>query len=81
MVICPVSEPQVSEAPHVAQLPLHTRRQSRYNTSEPSKSEKQTLVAKSTAFARRLARLGDTRSECTEGAWTDTRLARTLRRV
>ena len=43
-----VSEPKVSEAPHVAQLPfVHV---SRTNTSEPSKSEKQTLVANSTAF-------------------------------
>ena len=47
MYICTLSEPQVSEAPHV---PLRTRHQSA-STSEPSKSKKQTLVTNSAAFA------------------------------
>ena len=42
---CMVSEPQVSDAPHVAQLSFRTC------TSQPSKSKKQTLEAKSRAFA------------------------------
>ena len=45
-----LSEPQVSEAPHVAQF-LFVHDVSRANTSEPSKSEKQALVTNSTAFA------------------------------
>jgi len=44
---------------------------SRANTSEPSKSEKQTLVANSMMV--RLARLLDL---CSEGTWTDTSLTR-----
>ena len=50
MYICTVSEPKVSEAPRTAQLPF-VHDVGRANTSEPSKSEKQTLVANSTAFA------------------------------
>ena len=48
MYICTLSKSQVSEAPHVARFPL---RIANTNTSEPSKSEKQTLVANCTAFA------------------------------
>ena len=42
-----------SEVPHIAHFPFIPNA----NTSEPAKSEKQTLVAKSTALTRHLARL------------------------
>ena len=45
-----LSEPQVSEVPHVAEF-LFVHDVSRANTSEPSKSEKQNLVVNSIAFA------------------------------
>ena len=60
MYVCMVSKPKGSEAPHIAQLPF-VYDGSHANTSKPSKSKKQNLVANSTAFAGRLARLDDTR--------------------
>jgi len=52
-----LSKSQVSEALHGHDLPFIPD-VSRANTTEPSKSEKQTLVA---AFAWHFTRLGDTR--------------------
>ena len=71
MYIGTLSKSQVSEVPHVARFPLRTWRQ----YSEPSKSEKQTLVANSTAFAWHLARLAILHL-CTEGTWKETSLTR-----
>ena len=48
--ICTLSKAQVPGALHVAQFPLCAQCQSCTITSEPSKSEKQTLLANSTAF-------------------------------
>ena len=59
MYIYKLSKLQVSEVLHVAQFPF-VPDVSCTITSKPLKSEKQTLVANSTAFARRIARLGDT---------------------
>ena len=58
-----------SEALHIAHFPFVPNA----NTSEPAKSEKQTLVAKSTALTRHLARLAIL-DLCTKGSWTDTSL-------
>ena len=60
-----------SEAPHIAHFPFILDA----NTSEPVKCEKLTLVAKSTALTRHLARLAIL-DLCTEGTWTDTSLTR-----
>ena len=60
-----------SEARHIAQFPFIPDA----NTSEPAKSEKQTLVAKSTTLTRHCARLAIL-DLCTKGTWTDTSLTR-----
>ena len=59
MYICMLSEPQVSDCHRLHNFSfVHDIR--RANISEPSKSEKKTLVANSTTFAWRLVRLGNT---------------------
>ena len=53
-----LSESQVSKMRHLHNFPF-VHDVSCANTSEPSKCEKQTLVANSTAFACHLVRVGD----------------------
>ena len=60
-----------SKAPHIAHFPFVPDA----NTPEPAKSEKLTLVAKSTALTRHLAKLAIL-DLCTKGTWTDTSLTR-----
>ena len=64
-----------SEEQHIAHYPFVPDA----NTSEPAKSEKQILVAKSTALTRHVARLAILHL-CTEETWTDTSLTRHCKR-
>ena len=71
MYICMLTKSQVSEAPHVAQLPLCNWCHYFWAIEEWEAN----YVANSTVFAWHLTRLAIL-DLCSEGAWTDTSLAR-----